>query len=227
MAYPLRFHRLVIGGTFYTETWNTSLSIQTPTDVAVSSALLTTIAAAVSGWWTGVGATGLQVPSTVKLAYIKLNRIDVDGHYADEVSMTHIYPTPVNGGSAAVDYPPQLAAVVSLRTAFDRGLASKGRMYIPSPLGFITPGADGRASASSAARVASSVAGLINNINAAYTSIGGGDFTGRVAVFSSTREGAWHAVTRTQAGRVVDTMRSRRSSLAEDPQVSTVAIAGA
>jgi hypothetical protein len=44
---------------------------------------------------------------------------------------------------------------------------------------------------------------------------------------SNVREGAWHYVTSVKAGRVIDSMRSRRSSLPEDYQQSAIAISGA
>ena len=150
MAYPLPFHKLVLGGTIYTENWNTGLSIQTPNDVAVSDALLTTVASAVSSWFSNGTATGAQFTSLSKLTYIKLNRVDVNGHYVDPEAQTHIYPTPIAGGGSLVGCAPQLSGVVSLRTAFDRGRASKGRMYLPPLVDYASPGTDGRVAASSA-----------------------------------------------------------------------------
>lgn len=101
-------------------------------------------------------------------------------------------------------------------------------MYLPPSFGFNIPGSDGRADAANAIARASSVAVLINAINAAYvTWAGPGDFNGRVAVTSDVGSGAWHWVTHVECGRVIDSMRSRRSSLEEDYQPSSVAIAGA
>jgi hypothetical protein len=74
-------------------------------------------------------------------------------------------------------------------------------------------------------RVAGAVSAFINTINLEYSNwVGGGDFGGRVSVISGTRAGAYHHVTRVEVGRVVDTMRSRRSSLPEDYQLSGTAI---
>jgi len=88
------------------------------------------------------------------------------------------------------------------------------------------PSTDGRATAADATRVATAVTNLLNNLHPILSTwSGGGDFVPKAAVFSDVRGGAWHYVTRTEAGRVIDTMRSRRTSLAEAYQVSTNPIA--
>lgn len=224
MAYPHQFHRLVIAGDLYTERFATSLSIYGSDGGPVNATLLTTIASVVGGWFQGTSTDHPQFISAARLTEIKLNRIGTDGKYVDPESFTHYYsggavgPTP---GNCA----PQLAAVVSLRTAVDRGRASKGRMYLPPMAGWFAPGDDGRVAVSSAQRAARSVSLLINSLNAAYAGSGtGGDFNGRVAIESDVGAGAWHFVTHTTAGRVIDTMRSRRSSLDEDVQTSSIAI---
>lgn len=226
MVYPHNFYRLVIGGTIYTETWNTSLSYSpVDRDRAIDGSILATVASAVSTWFSSATATATKPISTSKLTYIKLNRINPAGHYADPTAMTHIYPSPVAGGGTTTAQPaPQLATVVTLRTAFDRGRASRGRMYLPLCEGFVPALADGRVTAAEAIRVAGGVSSLINNVNAAFSSWGGGGDTGHVAVMSNVGVGDFHFVTRVQAGRVIDTMRSRRSSLSEDYQNSTIAI---
>jgi hypothetical protein len=181
----------------------------------------------VATWFAGVGANKVNFSAVTSLTHIKLNLINTAGHYAEPVSNTYTYPSPIFGGGASTPFAPQLAGVVTLETGLARGLAHKGRVYLPGPGGFTVPSSDGRAGASNAINVASSVASLINQINAAYASIGAGDFNGRVAIMSNVREGAWHYVTSVKAGRVIDSMRSRRSSLPEDYQQSAIAISGA
>lgn len=225
MVYPANFFRLVIGGTLYSETWNTSLSVFGLPNQASDGTILASLASVVSGWFASTGTTGPTFNSNVKLTHIKFNRIGPDGTYVDPVSQTHIYPTPVAGGGTATAVAPQLAVVASLRTAFERGRASKGRMYLPPAAGYVNPsGTDGRAATADAVRIATSVATLINSVNAAMVTWNGGSTGGNVAVMSNVGAGAWHSVTEVRAGRVVDTMRSRRSSLEEDYQNSTVAI---
>ena len=226
MAYPFPFHRLVIGGKIATtEHWNTSLAIATGgAATPVDSTLLTAVAGAVSTWFVGSGTNDARIESNATLEFIKLNRLDTAGHYMDD-AQTHLYPTPPVGPEAMIA-PPQTSVVVTLRTSQERGLANRGRMYLPPTYGIMALDSGGRLSTGYAARNASSISTLINGINSIYTAwTGAGDFGGRVAVVSKTRSGAWHSVTAVEGGRVVDTVRSRRTSLVEDYQPSAVAIA--
>jgi hypothetical protein len=224
VVYPVTFQRLVLGGSISTERWNTSVAFYGADQVAVTSALLAAVASNVSAWFTSAGANAPLFTANVALTDIKLNRIGPDGTYVDPTSMTHEYPAPIvgtGGGTSA----PQLAGVVTLRTDFARGLAHAGRMYLPTPSGFAAPAADGMVTTAVAIRVANSVATLLNTISATMaTEGGGGDFHGHPAVLSDRGAGAWHFVTSIQSGRVVDTMRSRRTSIPEDYQDATVAI---
>lgn len=226
MVYSVPFFRLVIGGTIYSETWNTSLGVVASPNQPADAAILDLLADAVEAWFISTGTTGAQFLSYNKLTYIKFNRIDANGHYQDQDSQTHEYTTPIPGGTAqATGNPSQLAVVATLRTAFTRGLANRGRMYLPTSTGYPNVDvADGRATAANAIRVASSTSTLINSINAAMSTWQGGGDAGSVGVFSNQGAGAWHSVTHVQAGRITDSMRSRRNSLDEDYQDSTIAI---
>lgn len=224
MAYPVTFQRLVLGGGISTERWNTSVAFYGADQTAVSEELLEAVATTVSTWFTSAGANAPLFMANVSLTEVKLNRIGPDGTYVDPVSRTWVYPAPIvgtGGGSSA----PQLAAVATLRTEFDRGLAHSGRMYLPTPSGFATPAADGMVTTAVAIRVANAVATLLNSVAATMAlEGGGGDFHGDAAVLSDVGAGAWHFVTSVECGRVVDTMRSRRASIPEDYQAATVAV---
>jgi hypothetical protein len=224
MVYASSFHRLVIGGTIYSEKWNTSLSIDGDLP-AVSSSLLTLMASTVSSWWSSTGANAPQFLNINYLTFIKLNRIGVDGKYQDEDSQTHDYPTPIIGPSSGGNAAPQLACVATLRTAAERGRANRGRMFLPPVTGYDAGSSDGRASAANALRVANGVSTLINSIRAAYvTQYGPGGQQAGVSVVSNIGVGTSRYVTHVEVGRVIDTMRSRRSSLPEDRQTSGVTI---
>jgi len=98
-------------------------------------------------------------------------------------------------------------------------------MFLPPTSGYTAPGSDGRATVANAQNKAGGVATLINSLRAVYVAqYGPGDDTGHVAVVSDRGAGAENWVTYTEAGRVIDTMRSRRTSLVEDRQISTIAI---
>lgn len=220
MAYPSPFHRLVLIGTIYGDIWNTTVSLipTIGTPPPVSQMHLDLISTTVGQWFPKTIANGgLQFSPNVKLTSIKLNRIDVDGHYMDPDAMEKTYATPISGGGT-YNGPPQLTIAATLRGANDRALAGRGRMYFPLSENCQTVASDGRLQAAQSLAFATNVKGLMANLDQAYlaNSIGC-----KVGVASKTRGGAFQALHQVTVGRVVDTMRSRRSSLAEDPQPVT------
>lgn len=225
MVYPVPFFKVQLAGTIYADIWNTSLNVVPGVgDAPADDSILATVAAATQTWFTGVAATGVGFHNNTRLVSVKVNRIGPDGTYMDPNPKTHIYPTPVPGAVTAVNYPPQNAVVVSLRTAFDRGLANRGRMYLPLMTGFAVLDTSGRAAVADALRVSNSVASYINQLNAAFQGWSGGGDQSHVAIMSNAGAGAFHFVTRVATGRVVDTVRSRRNKLVEDPQFTATAI---
>jgi len=221
MPYPGQFHKLVIMGTIYEDVFNTTLSI-VPSALGelgmpeVDSATLAAVAANVSDWWdNGLAGTGIVPITSCKLTGIKLNRIGTDGHYVDSPTMEHTYPTPILGLNSAV-YPAQNATVATLRTAVPRGRGSKGRMYLPPNISMQAIDGTGKIPAATALSTANGVKWLITALNSTYTLIG------RVGVASNAGAGRFEHVTEVSVGRIIDTVRSRRSALSEDYQ--TVAV---
>lgn len=228
MPYPSNFHRLVITGGLYSDTWATSLSLVpfgSPGSMGaplVTPALLASVAGAVNTFWSTGGGSNVGATGSATLKSIKLNRIGPDGKYVDPVTMEHIYPTPVVGGGAT-GHPPQLAVVVTLRTAVERGLASKGRMYLPSCTGFHQLQTDGRATTTDAQRVANAAASFAIQLNSIYGALPSTDESRlRVGVASNTRAGEFRTALSVTVGRVPDTMRSRRSKQIESPVTAPV-----
>jgi hypothetical protein len=222
MSYPSSFHRLVLIGTQYSETFNTTLSIAMPTgDIGpVNDTLLAAVGAWAADWWNDTGVNGPEVAVQAKLVSIKLNRIDVSGHYEDDTTKMMTFGSPISGAGPTSFRPAQLATVATLRTAAERGKASKGRMFLPVCTGYDTVDSTGRAGTVDAQRLATGVASGIIRLNTVYATAPSGSTGARVHVMSSVGSGAKRQVTRVSAGRVTDTMRSRRSSLIEDPQFS-------
>lgn len=221
MPYPGEFVRLVLIGDLYTDRFNATLSI-VPSALgeismpAVNEATLDAVAAAVRAWWVNAGAgVGPAAISSARLTSIKLNRIGPDGRYMDNEAMEHVFTTPApgtNNGTVAA----QLSLAATLRTAVTRGRGSKGRIYLPPTFSVQSIGADGRVTASAATVHANSVKALITAVNNEYLAIG------RVGVASDAGAGRFEHVTHVSVGRVVDTIRSRRSALDEDYQDVTV-----
>lgn len=219
VSYPAPFHRLVLIGTLYTDTFNTTVSMipgLSGTVPAVTDELLDEVRTVVATWFPKtVASTGCQIISEAKLTSIKLNRIGTDGLYMDPEPKEWVYTTPISGGGSSRP-PGQLSHVVTLRGLNERARAGKGRMYIPTtdPCGSV--GTDGRLSAANALDQAEGVATLLHALDDAYLAAGVNAVAG---IASKTGSGAFQALRNLSCGRVVDTMRSRRNKLDEDPSV--------
>ena len=85
-----------------------------------------------------------------------------------------------------------------------------------APSAFATVSTDGRMTASNALGMANGVKTLITSLNSRYALVG------RVGVASNAGTGRFEHVTRVSVGRVIDTMRSRRSTQVEDRQEVTI-----
>ena len=218
MPYPGNFHRLVILGQVYTDTFATSLSI-VPVGGSlgvVTPEMAEDVGLIVLDWWNNaLGATGAGFLQNVRLTGVKLNLIGPDGRYAQDETGEYTLPAPV-AGTMGADAPAQLSMVITLQSAIARGRGSKGRMYLPPSEPVVQVSSDGRVSAARALQQAVAVEYLINLLNAHYAG------TGMVGVASDQGAGVFAPVVEVRCGRVVDTVRSRRSSLDEDYQVHPV-----
>jgi hypothetical protein len=174
-------------------------------DQAADEALLASYAAVLKT--AHAQATSLGSQNTF-IAWVKFNRVGLDGRYRHEYTNRSDF-TSIAGGFNDLSYPavPQASVVVTLRTASKRGLANSGRLYMPTP--GIHPGSDGRMSIANQTSSVTWAKNLLNAINAVDASL-------YIGISSKVRTGAQKRVTRVEIGRVIDTMRSRRSSLAED-----------
>lgn len=235
MTYPNEHSYVTVIGDAYggTERWQFGFRLQ-PKSVG-NQAVADAISVHVRNWWDAIspystGVDKFHSLTTHRLTEIKCASIDVDGKYpADEPSASHFYvPGAVGGTNPPAGTIPQATMACTLTTALPRGLASKGRIFVP-PSGTMLPEtADGKVSAARAGEMAASIKRLINDINA-------DPLVGNVAIFSRGRgvpsynavkhrveytypnPGAVQLVTGVRVGRVVDTQRRRRRQLTELP----------
>jgi len=138
---------------------------------------------------------------------VKLNEIGPDGKYADqgnthELRLDEGANNPIGGGGSQTAEP-QRTLAVSWTTGAKRGLAHRGRIYLP---GFSTPvGSD--FGISNAGTIAVAMKSLLDSIQATAVL--------EPAVVSGTRQGAARVITGIEIGNRVDTQRRRRRSLQE------------
>lgn len=226
MPYAGQFHRLVMFGTLFADTFNVTLSIAPtpgPNINAPTQALVDALASDIANWWDNALAAapgnGLTINGNAVLTGIKLNRIGPDGKYVDPDTFEKILTTPVVGGGGSGN-PPQLSLVSTLRGPDERGAAGKGRMYWPvSQLAAIGLDTTGRVAVASATQYAHGVATFIRLVNSRYATSGP---PAVAAIASKTGSGRFQVVTKVTVGRVPDTMRSRRNKQLEDPVEVTV-----
>jgi len=208
MPYPRPFLRLQASGTLHgSEQWSWTLSLVPDTNdvdaIDAPEAVPAGVVAAVEAFHTGVG-----ISSAARLNTVKLNAIAPNGRYASEGdTVYHDYGQPGVSGAGAAKYPPQVSLAISLMTEQSRGLASKGRFYIPSPV--LDLQSDGRISANDAALVAGVATTFVQALNAAVVGFS-------VGVASDVRTGALRRVTEVRVGRALDTIRSRRGKFREE-----------
>jgi len=238
VPFPLPHHYVtVIGDSFgSTEAWQFGFRL---TDGGASNeATALAIAAHVEAWWTPAAPYGagniFNSLATHRLTELKVAKIREDGTYPpDEPSYSHFYLPPIAGQTGKpAGMTAQDTTAVTLTTALPRGLASKGRLYLP-PHAQALPDATGLVPAATIDPVMQSIRTLINAINATAV-------VGNVAVFSRGKgvptynadrnrieytypnPGAFNVVTGVSMGRVVDTQRRRRRQLTELPQVAAL-----
>lgn len=167
--------------------------------------------------WMQTAGSGWSTRS--QLEFAKFNQIDANGHYVDQENTTQtIFSGGGNlpAGTDGSDYPNQVALAITWTTAVNRGLASKGRLYIPTPI-FTLQGGVG-ISPLDAQSAADAARQFIVNVN---NQPGFDQANPLVAsVVSRVGAGTHRPITGVRVGRVLDTIRRRRSALQELPVVA-------
>lgn len=203
MAFTDHLLKLVWGGRLFdTEQWTCSLHLISVDSPSTDSSAL--FQAPISAWFQ---ASESYINKGARLDYVKANEIDpITLHYVDPgFTSEYLYVPSVGPALSAASGFGQDSLVISLATAAARGRASKGRFYPPSSQ-INLPDNTGAIQATVATTIAVKAVALLDGINAASTA--------KVCVFSHIGQTA-RTVTGVRVGRVMDTQRSRRSSLEE------------
>jgi hypothetical protein len=154
----------------------------------------------------------MGISSRANLEFLKFNRINVDGHYAEAITHQRVVG-PLGGGLSTGHPANQVALVITLTTAVARGPAHAGRFYLPMPC--FTPAADGLITIATAAAAATRVKGFIE----ALSDWAGVDLPTDGGVCIMSRKAGAPATRRVdgaKVGRALDTQRRRRRSLKEN-----------
>jgi len=203
---------MVVSGTLYTAeqfSFSHSFIPQTVTPVPPTD-VPALIRGAVADFWQSPGV----ISRYAAITSVKLNEIGTDGRYTQSQTVEWTPAAPI-AGSADELVPPQIALAVTTTTAFRRGYAHAGRFYLPTP-GYTIVN-DGRLTAPNVATLGSYLKAYLDGLNTGI----GADY--ELGVVSNVGAGNAHSLTGFKVGRVLDTMRSRRTSLDEEYYIGTLA----
>lgn len=156
------------------------------------------------------GSAAAKITNQAELDYVKVNAIANDGKYRDETTYGN-YDLGIRGNETNFTYykPFQVSKVVTLETGNSRGLAHRGRFYLPTPANLVN--ANGTISVSVDDVITFST--FIKNLQLVV------DEETRVwrpAVVSPLGGvlGRWNPVTATSMDNVLDTQRRRTRQMA-------------
>lgn len=131
MPYLHRFTRATISGTSFTgaEEWSTGFNI----GEVDADATMPTQAQADSirdAWRTFMTSAGSATSNRYTATLVKLSSVGTDGKSNAADTIFADFPV-VTTGTVATSYPPQVTVAATLIGLSPRGVASKGRMYLP------------------------------------------------------------------------------------------------
>jgi hypothetical protein len=130
--YSYRFFRVTFSGTCFNgaEDWSTGLQIgeeggdQATTPVGMAEQIATK-------WETFFENSAHHIASTYKSVLVKVALINTNGTTDEDNIDYYNFPGTVQGGSSDPPMPPQITLAATMTSDFQRGLAAKGRMYLP------------------------------------------------------------------------------------------------
>lgn len=133
MGFSHQVNRVTISGSMYggEEEWSTGFYMGNVG--ADSNAPLQSIVDAIGPLWQTLFTTSANgFSNNYKTHEIKIVSLKAsDGKTVPDSQVYYTYPAPITGGYATNQNPPQIATVCTLIGVAARGLASKGRMFLP------------------------------------------------------------------------------------------------
>lgn len=227
--YAHRIHRYTISGTCFNaaEIWSTSFYVG-HNDSDVGTAVQAVVDDVRTAWTTFFTSSTVKFSNRWQTTQIKCAQINTDGSTNLSNVIYAPYGTAISGAESFNAYPPQVTLAATLEVAGARGIASKGRMYLP---GIAQPlENDARLSSANALAVANGFKTFLDAVNVAVS----GD--GAVILASQGRrvknaQGEYEPVpgtavnafvNRVRVGSVYDTQRRRRNDLVETYQTATL-----
>lgn len=224
MPFPAAHNLLQIIGSIkvgpHTEMWTNTLRIGRDgggSPVEMPAAVMDDVALDLTNWWTAIKPF---FPVDTRLMGFKFNAVGTDGLYVSQTTTNErtfgATGEGLAGGATGHGLPPQCAVVVTLHTAKRRGLAARGRIYLPPPgVAQVTSGRLVPATRDTMAQATATLCRDLSNWPGVDALADPGD----VCIYSKGNaaipNGARSLVTATSVGDVFDTQRRRRNDLQE------------
>ena len=213
MAYAHSVTRVTISGTAFggVEEWSTGFFLGYE-DADASNPTQTLADDIKTAWQTFFTTASSKVGSNWKTDTIKLAQWTAAGATMPENIIYSTYGTPISGASSSPALPAQISLVCTLQSSLIRGLASKGRMYLPGTTA--TVDATGKMTSADVLAIKNNLVTFFNAVNTA------GGAAGQVILASKGRvspaaAGVNKEVTIVKVGDVLDTQRRRRNGFTE------------
>jgi len=211
MAYPRSFIKYTVGGSVAQEDiWTNGLSLLSANDEQTRDLFVALQPVDFKTLVDTFYATGTQAMNGYNtVEWIKIAHIGTDGKYLSDAKI-YDYSTPKPGtGTFAVS--PQDSVVISELTEAKRGLARRGRIYLPA--GFAIPDSTtGRIPSVQVGNVLAKAKAYFDGISTLMETKAD---NGRIVVASSVREGQFRNVLSLELGNLVDNQSRRRNRLQE------------
>lgn len=165
-----------------------------------------------TAWGTFFSAVNSGIANVYTFKTLKMVRLSQNGATLTDTAKYWAPPAAVTGGYAGFAQPPQIALVATLANSLPRGLATKGRMFLPGVSW--APDATGHIDATKIGTLSTNLQSFFNGI------INDADMPGNPVLASKGRgpllvDGAVRHVNTIKVGNVYDTQRRRRNALAE------------
>jgi hypothetical protein len=159
--------------------------------------------------------TSGHISSQIKTHYVKANPINEEGKYAfPDKSYQWDFPSTLPGGGGPQMLPPQCSIAVTMHTARQRGIASKGRFFLPGAHLNQLQG-NGLLTAAAQTGIRNSTRDLLLSMRTWPVAYNGRPAVCSPGALGGTGEGVSEEITAVSVGSVVDTQRRRRNRLEE------------
>lgn len=213
MPYTSEFVQIVVGGNILsneaTDEWQIGFKVPITSGFNNLDPNMTAVVQDcyqdVIQWW--IGVRGFYSPQTT-FSRVKANICRVDGKYKNQAKTFRVDEVPTPGSASSRPLPAEVAFAVTLLTDSARGLANKGRVYLPAPASSaLDP--NGRVAMPEFGNIVTgTLASLITNLGN-LPGVDQGVGYGDVSVMSKVRLGATNKVTGVRSDNVWDTQRRR------------------